>query len=176
MRYEILPGLPGVGPLPEQFSSTGQGHHSEGFVIKFTSSSGESWVGNFQPAYTQLFKVVDPWGQHILVVAGGQAYEVDPDSRQCVNTFGGSIEYLERVPDMNATIIGNGLWLESWGTNLNWKTRRIAWDGMCDLRIEGERLFGTALAPHEDAAIPFWVDLTSGDVHYGSYPLDLPYQ
>ena len=47
-RYEILPSLPSTGPMHEQFSATGMGMHSEGFVVRLHPSTGESWGGNLQ--------------------------------------------------------------------------------------------------------------------------------
>lgn len=54
----ILPGLPGVGSLPLQFSATGQGMHREGLVVEFgDDEEGGRWVGNFQPGCTRLSAV-----------------------------------------------------------------------------------------------------------------------
>ena len=52
MVFEILTGLPGTGPWPEQFSATGLGTHSEGFVVRFVPDHGEAWIGNFLPGLT----------------------------------------------------------------------------------------------------------------------------
>ena len=49
-QYEILPSLPPYGPIytpitPDDTRSSNP--YSEGFVIRFFTSSGESWVANF---------------------------------------------------------------------------------------------------------------------------------
>ena len=44
--WDILDGLPTSGPSAVPFSSTGQGEHREGLVVRFSLPS-ETWVGNF---------------------------------------------------------------------------------------------------------------------------------
>src|SRR5437899_214164 len=98
---EVLPGLPAYGPMAEPFSATGRGKHREGLVLRFTSEAGESWVGNFQRSGNGIDYVVDhPNGSSIVVIAGGQAYTVDPESRQCLGCHGHSIEFVHPVHEL----------------------------------------------------------------------------
>jgi len=91
--FELLAGLPGEGPAPEQFSATGQGKHREGIVVRFSPGAKQPWVGNFQPSYTKFFSVLPhPGNDLISVIAGGQGYLIDPEGRALVATFGGGIE------------------------------------------------------------------------------------
>jgi hypothetical protein len=56
------------------FSLSGQGLHREGLVVSFAAPSG-TWVGNFQRGDASLDEVLaHPDGQHVVVVAGGNAY------------------------------------------------------------------------------------------------------
>ena len=72
MRYDVLPGLPPYGPLPELFSETGSDTHREGFVVKFFPDASEAWVGNFQPGITSFRGAFPhPDKRHVVVVAGG---------------------------------------------------------------------------------------------------------
>jgi len=48
VRWEILKGLPGEGPLPRYFHLGHSTPWSEGFVVRFWNSDGAEWVGNFQ--------------------------------------------------------------------------------------------------------------------------------
>jgi len=81
--FEVLPGLSGVGPYPEQFSATGKGTHREGFVVRFHPHLSESWVGNFQSVLHGFTGVLlHPDGRTVIVVSGGQAYHVDPETRK----------------------------------------------------------------------------------------------
>jgi hypothetical protein len=170
-KYEVLPGLPPYGPSAEGFSATGQGKHREGLVVRFFPRSGESWVGNFQRGWGGCDAVFEyPEGTNIvIVVAGGQGYIVDPEARQCMETFGGSIESAHHVPELNAVVLGDGLWFEAMGpAGLLWRSGRISWDGMCELNVDGLTLSGKAGDP-DGRWTPFTLDLRTGEFDGGSY-------
>lgn len=96
-QFRILPGLPSTGPLPDQFSATGQGKHREGFVVEFLPAGEHAWTGNFQPGVTGYCTVI-PQGKNLIVVARGQAYLIDPQNRELIAEFGGSIDTSLPVP------------------------------------------------------------------------------
>ena len=61
-RYEILSGLPAYGPMYVPVTQVEQpfiNPYSEGFVVRFFDSSGESWVANFNVGYTTFKAVFD---------------------------------------------------------------------------------------------------------------------
>ncbi|MDB4993805.1 MAG: hypothetical protein JWM74_1237 [Myxococcaceae bacterium] len=174
--FRILPGLPGTGELPVQFNVTGTGARSEGFVVEFTCASGQKWVGNFQVGGYDKSAVLTVLGRrdHAMIIAEGQAYVVDPETRALVRAFGGQITDVVCVPDRETMIFGNGLWFECVGREgLRWRTRRISWDGMMAVSLEGERLHGNAL-DLDNSWSPFDVNIDTGEVTGGSYPWDLP--
>ena len=87
-NFEVLPGLPAVGPYPEQFAPDGRPTHSEGLVVRVLPRKGEPWVGNFQRGLSKLDAVLaHPNGNNVIVIAGGQAYEVRShwSRRPCVD-------------------------------------------------------------------------------------------
>lgn len=170
-RFEVLPGLPPYGDWPEAFTATGQGRHREGYVVRFESDGAASWVGNFQPGLSSLDTVLQhPNGRELLVIVGGQGYVVDPSNRAKREYFGAQIEMALEVPELNSVVFGNGLWFESLGPEgWRWRSERISWDGMRDLRREGLRLIGEAWSPLEDSWLPFELDLQSGGFSGGSY-------
>ena len=172
--YEILPGLPPYGARALAFSATGQGRHREGFVVRFFPSDGESWVGNFQPGLSDLDSILDhPDGKRVLVISGGQAYVIDPDAPSRWTHFGGGITFVTRVDVMRALLIGNGLWFELLGAqSMIWRSRRISWDGMRDIRVHDLRLTGESWNPN-DFWVPFTLNLVDGSVIGGSYPESL---
>ncbi|HVJ92355.1 MAG TPA: hypothetical protein VM580_21290 [Labilithrix sp.] len=173
-RHRVLDGLPPYGPMPAQFSVTGQGMHREGFVVEFTPPGAPSWIGNFQRGMTSLDVLIASRGNTtVTVIAGGQAYVVEPAARSCVRAFGGQIEHAFALADR--TVFSNGLWLEATdGERLLWRTRRLSWDGMMDVRVDGERIVGNAYDPMNDEWTPFSVEVANGEAVGGSYPLDLP--
>ena len=169
-RFRILPGLPATGPWPEQFSATGRGMHREGFVVEFFPEFKPPWVGNFQPGLTSYDAILPlPNGRLVVVVAGGQAYVIEPEPN-LLTTFGGQIDGALEAPALNLLILGNAVYLEAWNTNaMQWRTRRISWDGIWDLRVDHDRLKGLAWNAVEDREEPFSVDLKTGDVEGGAY-------
>jgi hypothetical protein len=104
-EFRELPGLPAYGPMPLQFSSTGQGMHREGFVIEFLPETEERWVGNFQPGLTGYrAAVAHPNGKSVVVISGSEAYVVDPRARTVEETFGGQIGFVAFVPEIEALV------------------------------------------------------------------------
>jgi hypothetical protein len=168
---EILPGLPGEGPLPEQFTLPGQRTHSEGFVLRFFPSSGKPWIGNFQGGSSQFSTVMnalDPG--RVFVIAKGQLYVVDIETRALLHVGGWGIEFIVHVPATQSIVLGNGLWFESMGA-CEWKTGRLSWDGMKDIDITGTTLQGLGWTPLNDHKpwAEFQVNLLDGTTLGGSY-------
>lgn len=170
--WEILDGLPVYGPMAEPFSATGEGTHREGFVVRFSPSTG-SWIGNFQRGFSSLNVVLaHPDARHVVVVAGGTAYIVEPDSHALVSHFGALIEEIVSVPEIGFVLFGNGLWFEALGPKGKvWRSRRISWDGMRNLVLAGEVIRGDAWAPEgpDGAWYPFELEVMTGAVRGGAY-------
>jgi len=77
IHFEILPGLPGVGPSPKHFHQGRPTPWSEGFVVRFWNSDGSHWVGNFQQGnYGYHDVVLWPEANAIVVVALRRAPEL----------------------------------------------------------------------------------------------------
>lgn len=168
--YKILTGLPAYGPEALPFSATGMGTHSEGFVVRFLPHPDSTWIGNFQPGVTDMYAIVPhPDRQRMIVIAGGQAYIIDAQVPAKWTHFGGSIEFAQPIPELDAILFGNGLWFELLGPqSMIWKTRRISWDGMRDLAIKDLTLTGQSWC-YDDTWSNFAVDLVEGTVTGGSY-------
>jgi hypothetical protein len=169
--FDVLPGLPSYGDSPEAFTATGQGRHSEGYVVRFHPDGSASWVGNFQPGLSTLDAVLHhPAGRQLLVISGGQGYVVDPEDRAQREYFGGHIEVVPPVLELGTLVLSNGLWFESLGTDKSeWRSSRISWDGIRDLRRDGLQLFGEAWTPLANRWLPFELDLSTGRFSGGSY-------
>lgn len=167
----MLPGLPATGPWPEQFSASGHGSHSEGFVVEFFPEGKPTWIGNFQPGSTDFSAVLPhPDGRSLVVIAGGQAYVVDQGERRLVGVSGGALDVALANPASNALVVGDGIRLEAWDfSGLRWRSRRISWDGMRAVRIDGDKIKGEAWSVLDDCYYPFAVDMTTGTADGGSY-------
>jgi len=75
LRWEILPGLPGEGPIPKHFHFGHPTPWAEGFVTRFWNVDGSEWVGNFQGGIIGLNAVLE-WAEADCVVlfARGACY------------------------------------------------------------------------------------------------------
>jgi hypothetical protein len=171
-RWEILPGLPPYGPPAISLSSTGHGKHSEGFVVRFFTPSGESWVGNFSRGLVKFQGVFEhPDGERAVVVAGGTAYVVSPERRACDSTFGAQIGWCCNVPTMHLLVFATlvDVLILDQGGNLS-RSCRISWDGLSDLKLDGHVISGRAYTPLDEEWRDFQIDLESRDVIGGTYP------
>ena len=164
-KFKILAGLPVYGDSPEQFSATGMGTHSEGFVVQFfPSGNNTSWVGNFQRGVNSFDEVLEhPDGSSVIVVAGGECYIVDVENRKLKDNFGAMFETVIRVPEKNIVIFGSCIDFEALDASGRiWQSRRISLDGIRSLKLEGDTLTGEAWS-FEDIWIPFSLDVNSGE-------------
>jgi hypothetical protein len=143
--------------------------HREGYVVEFLAGSS-SWVGNFQPGMTKLSTVVpDPDSNLIMVIAGGSVYIVDRTSGQLARQFGGGITLYLEVPSLRAALISNHLWFELIrGEATIWRTKRLSWDGMRKIRLDGGVINGEAWR-YDQSWHPFTVDVATGATTGGAY-------
>lgn len=169
----ILPGLPAYGNAPERFSATGIGAHSEGLVVEIRCNETNCWIGNFVRGMTSFDWVgVHPNGTDVLVIAGGQGYLIEPDTRSVAATFGGAIEEVIRHEPRRALVFNHqGLHFDSLGPDgIQWTSKRISWDGFRDIAVSGSVLTGQASDAVHDTWRAFRLDLETGEVVGGAYP------
>ncbi len=112
-----------------------------------------------------------PNKHEIVVVAGGTAYIVDPDTQKVIQSFGGDLHFAAHILALGAVIVGNGLWFECVpAQGAGWRTRRISWEGMRSVRLADDTyLRGEAYSSLDDGWHPFTVNLVNGEVQGGSY-------
>jgi hypothetical protein len=173
--FEVLAGLPGTGPIPEQFSATGTGTHSEGFVVKFYRNKGEPWVGNFQRgicAFNGAF--LHPNRHDVLIVSGGQGYVIDPETRRLLRTIGGAIEAIYELEPLRLLVLDQqGLAFQAVGpVNHEWHTRRLSWDGFRNVKIHDSWIEGEGWDVIDEKWTSFTVDVLTGRSLGGAYKLE----
>jgi hypothetical protein len=166
VRFEVLKGLPPYGPIALPFPEAWAGH-SEGLVIRFEPDAGEAWVGNFRRGSKGCEgALLHPNGREVVVVSRGQFFVVDPESHLLVAMGAPDIQDLIALPDLSAIVISDGIQFEAINpTGSWWRSPRISWDGLRNVRREGMALRGeafTPLAPNDGAWFPFSLDLTTG--------------
>lgn len=177
LRYEVLPGLPAAGPMSLPINAGewagAWGGQREGFVVRFHPNTGEAWVGNFQPGSNGWEGVLEhPNGQHLIVVARGQGYIVDPQAHQVVSRFSRDVQHVIPLPELGAIVFSDGLGFEAIKEDgMWWQSPRISWDEIRNINVEGTILRGEASMPMPDGNtwVSFTVDLMTGHSEDGTY-------
>lgn len=164
-----LEGLPAYGepalsfPRPDAFS--------EGFVVEFVATAGERWIGNFAsgPAGGAQSIHVEFGPRDVIVFSGGAGYVIDIESRCLVADLGFGFDWLEFVEELGILVACNDLWFEAFvGRKRKWRTRRVSWDEIRNIRRAGTKV--TAEAYHLDGDwYPLVLDVVTGEVVGGSY-------
>ncbi len=142
-------------------------------MVEFQAGADRKWVGNFVRGLNKFDWIGShPNGQQSLVVAGGQGYLIEPNLRTVLSTFGGAIEGVLHYAPLQALVFNHqGLLFEALGPKGTlWKTRRISWDGMGDIRMSGSTLLGEAWDAVNDTWREFQVNLETGVVLGGAFP------
>ena len=171
MTFRKLPGLPPYGPQALSFPDQWGLGAREGFVVEFTSDEGDTWVGNFQPGIAGVDELLShPNGRDVIVISNGALWIVNPTTRAASEIASAMIDYW-RVSDPDGYVFNNqGLsFIRMSARGVVWNSRRISWDGFSNLRLEDDRLSGSAWTPIDDAWLPFMLDLRTGRVEGGSY-------
>ena len=173
VTFEVLSALPGKGPRAKPFSSTQKAWLQQGLVVKFTPTSGNSWVGNFQPGpegATGVF--LHPDGAKVVVVATGQLYVVDADARTA-SVVPGTVRnvYAVDVPPL-LVLEERGIHFQALGrAGLRWRTKQISWSAFRNVAVEGGLLTGESCNAVGDTWERFEVDLRTGRTTGGTYHL-----
>ncbi len=89
VRWEILKGLPGEGPIPGHFHTGHPTPWAEGFVVRFWNEDGTDWVGNFQGrGFGRANVSLWPEANAISTIAGGSYYLIDSGNPDSYSTLG----------------------------------------------------------------------------------------
>ncbi|MDG4715063.1 hypothetical protein [Winogradskyella marincola] len=170
--FDILNSLPAYGEMYVPISEDNVPFYSEGFVIRFYKSDGEDWVANFQTGWTEFNYVHEfETNPNILVVAGGTCYLMNPNKKEPINVFGvGFQNYLKT--ESNQIVLQDLTDLTVVEPNADyWRTERISWDGIKDLKLNGKFVTGLSYDPmnSKEEWVEFIVDLENREVKGGSY-------
>lgn len=169
MHLIELPGLPGEPPYPVQFALPGIGTFREGYVIKFEPNAGDAWVGNFQRGGSQYSAFLELHTCRVAVVAGGQGYVIDAMRKLTQHTFGGGVMRLLAINGTSEFLAISSTDIERHSsTHRAWRSERIAWDGIDQVRLEAGELIGRA-RHYDDSWHDFQLNLNTGQHTGGAY-------
>jgi hypothetical protein len=148
-QYEKLDGLPPYGPMYISVTDNDEPYFSEGYVVRFFKSDGSNWVANFRPGWTNYYNIFDyPELKTVIVFAGGHGYIMSPDNEKPKYIFGLTIT--DVLQTSNGSLVcsdGIGIHFFDNSNGQIWRSERISWDGIIDLEIKDDILFGKAYDP-----------------------------
>ena len=88
--------------------------------------------------------------------------------------FGYDIHEIFSLPEFNAILFVDDLEIDAINKEGRWwRTPRIAWDGISNIKIEGDTLYGDAFTAVGEMWVPFTVDLRTGECRDGVYEADM---
>jgi hypothetical protein len=151
-RYEILESLPTYGPMYIPVTGDDEPYYSQGFAVRFYRDDKSDWAANFKPGWTGLngiYELDNP--QKLLVIAGGTCYVMNPNDTKPFSVFGVGYENVIKTNDGRLVLhdLTDITVIESNGDH--WDSDRISWDGLKDLRLEGNLVTGLSYDPMNDA-------------------------
>jgi hypothetical protein len=172
-RYKILKGLPPYGPMYIPISEDEEPFYSEGYIVKFKKSDGVEWVANFRPGWTNYNNIFDfPEHNIIVVFAGGQGYIMNPEEQKPKMTFGLTIKDVIQIED-KSLICSDGIHILILDNKTGeiWKSDRISWDGIKDLKLVDNKISGQTYDPTNSNQhwSDFEIDLETKEISGGSF-------
>ena len=162
-EYELLRGLPPYGDfalsIPDQWGGGGK----EGIVVRF-GDGDSAWVGNFRPGFSGLTSVLPHPDRHrVIVLAEGDCWAVDPRLRAAELLAEGVADVLH-VPSTPDILLVDATAITRVGrAGVDWRTRRLSWDGLSGVTLAGSVVTGTAWDAIHDRECAFIVELETGD-------------
>lgn len=167
--HRKLDSLPAYGDMYIPISESGEPFYNEGYVIEFNDGN-KTWVANFQLGLSDLNFTYEFSEERVLVVAGGEAYLMDPKSKAPISVFGGGFKHF--IIYGQTLIISDDVSVDFINENgIMWESPRISFDGIDDLKIENRILIGKSYDPMNDADewIDFTINIDTKEVQGGSY-------
>ncbi len=171
-KYEILEALPSYGQMYISVTENEEPFYSEGFPVRFYKTDGTNWVANFAPGWTDLKLIHELKGcDNLLIIAFGTCYLMNSDDPKPISVFGVSYSTVFKSAD-NRLILQDQTDLTIVESNGNhWRTDRISWDGLKDLKIENNIVSGLSYNPmsDKDEWVSFTYDIDTKKLTGGSY-------
>lgn len=163
-EVEVLPGLPGVGGV-HPFAPQGVSIHAEGYVVRVITTSGASWIGNFQRGDGKLSTwAPTPSPSALLVVAYGTGYVVavdQPATYRVLPCY--PIRYVVPVVSAGLLVIADyNRVAASDGSGIRWVSDRVAWDDLEIDELDEQKIRGHSYDPESGGTTAFVLDTRSG--------------
>lgn len=118
---------------------------------------------------TGVWACPDP--EWICAVAGGYAYLIDTrEPRQWEQVEFRPVTEVRPLPQYSLLLFSGFHRLLAWGPRgIAWRTKRLSWEGLRVLEIDGGKLTGLGWDLNTDRELEFEVDLATGESRGGGY-------
>jgi hypothetical protein len=170
IHYKILDDpFTEVGPIAignKAFSSIG-------LKVQFFPENESSWVANFVLGGMKLNGVYPLEESKVLVIAGGLANIIDTDNQKVISEFGFGYENITEDKD-GKIILSDPITITIiYPDGKVWNSERISMDGIKDLEIRDNVLYGLACDTRSTnpSWVPFSLHLKTKEIAGGSYIL-----
>ena len=168
-KYEVLEGFSACKDGENVVSVGSQPNYSEGTLIRFYKSNGESFVANF-PNKSKLEAEVYSLKEKLLILISGFAFVVNSETDDEIVCIGRGVEHLLKYKD--CYVLGTFthiIFLKQDGEIFT--SKRISWDGLKDLKIDNNVLTGLAYDPTNSNQpwSPFILNLVTKEIQGGTY-------
>jgi hypothetical protein len=145
---------------------------SDGLKVQFLPDNEASWVANLTTDRNHFNVVHYLREPNVLIIAGGHAYIIDTAEKKVIAEPGFG-HYTELVAGPDGTVvIANFVKLTVITPEASvWHSRQISFDGIKDLKLEGDILSGLCFDPRtaNGSWEPFSFNMKTKEISGGSY-------
>lgn len=172
MKNEILDSLPTYGPMSVPVTGDDEPYYSQGVAVRFYKDDNSEWVANFKPGWSKLNLVYEfDKQQHFLVIAGGVCYIMSRNDTKPIDVFGDGYESVIVARD-GRLILQDTTYITVLEPNgEHWNSERISWDGLKDLKLDGNVITGLSYDPmnKQNEWVGFCYNMDTKVLSGGSY-------
>ncbi|KAA5537750.1 hypothetical protein [Paenimyroides baculatum] len=171
-QFEVLKSLPAYGPMYIPINTDGEDFFSEGFVIKFYTKDGTNWVANFKTGWTNYYDVFDyPKFNIVIVIAGGYVYVMSPENKKPIVSYELAVEHALNHNNKNLIFSDSTeIFYYNIYENSLWCSERLSIDGIKDLKIHDNVLFGKTYDLYDTEEWEnFSINLDTKEIKGGSF-------
>ncbi|OUL29672.1 hypothetical protein BV378_05740 [Nostoc sp. RF31YmG] len=184
-NFRILPIIP-ANSTPKIFSATDHKTDQERLLVEILPDTGINWLASFQPGFSEFSGVYQhPNRIDLIIIARGQAYIINPENKNLIDTFGGNIisvidgtyQYIQtsyqetNIASSFILFVNNSHLLCYNYSGLLWQNIEIQWDSVRKLKLEHSRLMGECCSLESNSWLTFWLNIKTGEFHQGEFTI-----
>jgi hypothetical protein len=178
-NFKILSSIP-ANSISKKFEATNHKIYQEGLFVEIVPDINSSWIATFNPGNSNFCGVYQhPNRVDLIIISRGQAYIINPESRNLIDTFGSNIIAVIDAPDKYIKssypepyivspfilFIDNSHLICYDYSGLVWRNIEISWNNVRKLKVENSRLIRECCSLESGSWLPFWLSIKTGEFH-----------